>query len=502
MYPARVMVTTSSSSSIRSSTPISPTRVGVLGLDLGQLPGDDGPQPGRVAQNGLELGDRLAQLGHLLLELRPTEAGEPSEGHVEDVDSLLLGEGEGRRHESFAGRGAVVGTPDGGDDGIEHVDGLEEPFHDVGALARFAQPVFGPPGDDLDLVGHVVGDGLGQAQGPGDAVDEGDDVDSEARLHRRVLVEVVEDDVGIGVPLELDHETRLPTGGVVLGPADSVELPAVNKVGDLLLDDLDRRLVREFGDDDPRGSTRLFDLGHRPHLHGPLTGPVGVEDPLATEDGGSRREVGALHELHQIVRRRLGILDDVQGGVDHLAQVVGRNVGGHAHGDALRAVDKEVGEAGGQDHRLFVGPVVVGDEVHRLLVDAGQQLERQRGQPAFGVAHGRRSFVRPGAPEVAVAVDERVAQAEVLDHPDQRVVDGHVTVRVIGPHDLAHHLGALGVGSVRPQVLAVHRVQDPTVDRLQPVADVGKSPRHDHGHRVLEERALHLLLDLDGLDRS
>ena len=39
------------------------------------------------------------------------------------------------------------------------------------------------------------------------------------------------------------------------------------------------------------------------------------------------------------------------------------------------------------------------------------------------------------------------------------------------------------------------------VHGLEPVAHVGQRPRHDDGHGVLEERALHLLLDLDGLDR-
>ena len=83
-----------------------------------------------------------------------------------------------------------------------------------------------------------------------------------------------------------------------------------------------------------------------------------------------------------------------------------------------------LGNRAGQDDGLLGGAVVVGDEVDRLLVDAGHQLEGQRGQPALGVAHGRRALVRAGAPEVAVAVDERVAQAEVLDHAGQGVVDG------------------------------------------------------------------------------
>ena len=68
------------------------------------------------------------------------------------------------------------------------------------------------------------------------------------------------------------------------------------------------------------------------------------------------------------------------------------------------------------------------------------------------MAAGPSSGPRPT--EVAVAVDEDVAQAEVLGHADQGVVDGHVAVGVVGPHDLAHGLGALGVGPVGPQVLA------------------------------------------------
>ena len=121
-------------------------------------------------------------------------------------------------------------------------------------------------------------------------------------------------------------------------------------------------------------------------------------------------------------------------------------------------------------------------------------------EPALGVAHGRRTLVGPGAPEVPVAVDQRVAHGEVLDHAGQGLVDGRVAVGVVRAHDVADHLGALGVGSVGQQPLVVHRVEDPAVDRLQAVPHVGQGPRHDDRHRVLEEGALHLLLDLDGLD--
>ena len=161
-----------------------------------------------------------------------------------------------------------------------------------------------------------------------------------------------------------------------------------------------------------------------------------------------------------------------------------------------------LGKRAGQHRRLLGAVGVVRDEVDGLLVDAGHEVEGQRLEPALGVAHGRRALVGPGAAEVAVAVDQRVAQAEVLHHADQGVVDGRVAVGVVGAHDLADHRRALHVRAVGPQVLVEHRVEDPPVHRLEPVAHVGQGPRDDDRHGVLEERALHLLLDLDGLDEA
>ena len=85
----------------------------------------------------------------------------------------------------------------------------------------------------------------------------------------------------------------------------------------------------------------------------PRPGAVGVDDAGATEDAAARREVGTLDELHQLVGRRLRVVDQVDGGVDHLAEVVRRDVGGHADGDALAAVDQQVGEPRRQHRRLL-----------------------------------------------------------------------------------------------------------------------------------------------------
>ena len=102
-------------------------------------------------------------------------------------------------------------------------------------------------------------------------------------------------------------------------------------------------------------------------------------------------------------------LKPVQAGVNDFVEVVRRDVGGHAHRDARRAVDQQVGPPRRHHRRLFFGAVVVGREVDRLLVDIGQHLVGDLGQPDFGVAHRRRA-VAVDRTEVALAVDQHVAQ--------------------------------------------------------------------------------------------
>jgi hypothetical protein len=69
---------------------------------------------------------------------------------------------------------------------------------------------------------------------------------------------------------------------------------------------------------------------------------------------------------------------------------------------------------------------------------------------------------------------------------------------------VAHHVAddprALEEATIRPVPAVVHRVQDADVDRLQAVADVGQRTADDDRHRIVEEAALHLDLDVNGLD--
>jgi hypothetical protein len=133
-------------------------------------------------------------------------------------------------------------------------------------------------------------------------------------------------------------------------------------------------------------------------------------------------------------------------------------------------------------------------------VDIAQHLGCEWAEPRFRVPHRGGRIVVDRA-EVPLPVDQRVAQGEVLRHPDQRVVDRRVAVRVVLTHHLADDERALPVGPVRLEAEVVHRVEDAPVDRLQPVPDIGQRPSDDHAHRVIEVGGAHLLLELAGLER-
>ena len=97
--------------------------------------------------------------------------------------------------------------------------------------------------------------------------------------------------------------------------------------------------------------------------------------------------------------------------------------------------------------------------------------------------------------EVALPVDQRVAQREVLRHAHQRVVDRRVAVRVVLAEHVADDGRALLVRAAGHEARLVHRVEDAAVHRLQPVAHVGERALHDDAHRVVEEGLAHLVLD-------
>ena len=243
----------------------------------------------------------------------------------------------------------------------------------------------------------------------------------------------------------------------------------------------------------------FLDRGLAAHDHRTAPGVVRRENAVLAEHDAAGGKIRSRHVvLDDLVDGDVRVIDVGAAGVDHLAQIVRRDVGRHADGDAARAVDQKIGESGRQDLGFLDGFVVVRLEIDGSLVDVVEQRMRDLGQARFGVAHGRRAIAVHRA-EVALAVDERQAHREILGHAHHGVVDRRVAVRVVFAHDVADDARRLAERLVEVVAAFLHRKENAPMHRLQAVAHVGQRAADDHAHRVIEIRTPHLVFDGDRL---
>src|SRR5699024_11749058 len=129
--------------------------------------------------------------------------------------------------------------------------------------------------------------------------------------------------------------------------------------------------VLYLGDDDLLPVALLLDGGDAAHAAGAAARGVGLLDALVADNLCGGGEVGALDALHDRFEGGLvvgvRVVEAPVDGIRDFAQVVRRDVGGHADGDAAGAVHQQLGHAGRQDHRLGGAAVVVGLEVDGVL---------------------------------------------------------------------------------------------------------------------------------------
>ena len=202
-------------------------------------------------------------------------------------------------------------------------------------------------------------------------------------------------------------------------------------------------------------------------------------------------------DVDEIVDAQGRIVDQRDTCVDHLAEIVRRDVGGHADGDAAGAVHQQIGKFRRQNPRLALGIVVVGLEVDSVLVDVVDQRLRDLGEAGFGVPHRGRHIAVHRA-EIALPVDQGHAHGEILRHAHQRVIDRLIAVGMVFTDHVADGTRRLAVRLVPLKAVLVHRVENPAMHRLQSVTRIRQRTRHDHAHGVIEVGAFHFIEDRNG----
>ena len=486
---------------------------------------DDLLDPRARAENVEIVGDLDADLVQLVGDLVAAERRQTLQPQLEDGARLLFGEvvravlvdavawivdqpdqrlDVGRRpaalHQLLARRLRVRRVADQVDHLVDIGDRDRQADQHMRPVARLAQQELRAPRDDV-LAEHDEGaQHVRQRHLLRLAAVQRHHVGSERGLQRREPVELVQHHVGHGVALQLDHHAVALAVALVADVGDALDPLVADELGHLL----DHRglvdLIRDLGDHQ-RLAVAADRLRRHPAAHHDRAAPrrIGAMDAGPAEHDAAGREIGTRYDLHELCQLDRRILDQRDAAVDHLAQIVRRNVRRHADSDAAGAVDEQVRKPRRQHLRLLAGGVVGVLELDGFLVDVLEQLVRDLGEPRFGVAHRRRRIAVDRA-EIALPVDQRHAQRPVLCHAHQRVVDRGVAVGVVFTHHVGDGPRRLHIFAVPVVAALVAGIEDAAVDRLQPVAHVGQRPADDHAHRIIEIGALHLLDDRDRLD--
>ena len=246
------------------------------------------------------------------------------------------------------GRGA-----DHPDDLVDIGDRDRKADQDMGAVARLVEQELGAARDDLLAERDEQRQQVLQVHHLRPAAVERQHVGREIRLQRREAIELVQHHVGHRVALQFDDDAKAVAVGFVAQVGDALDLLLAHQFADALHHGGLVHLVGNFRDDD--GFAILADGVDRDlaaHHDRAAAEMIGRADALAAEDDAAGREIRSRHDVDEVVDAERGIVDQRHAGVDDFAEIVRRDVGRHADGDAAGAVDQQVREFRRQDRRL------------------------------------------------------------------------------------------------------------------------------------------------------
>ena len=174
------------------------------------------------------LGDAALDVGQLVQNLLLLHAGQALQLQLDDGLGLLFGELE-PGDQGFARFARIAGGADQLDDRVEIVERLLETEQEMLALAGFAQLVIGAAPHHVHAVVDEALDAIDQAQFARLAIDDRQHDDAKAGLQLGLLVQIVENDLGLLAALQFEHDAHAVAVALVADFGDAFELLVVDQ---------------------------------------------------------------------------------------------------------------------------------------------------------------------------------------------------------------------------------------------------------------------------------
>ena len=459
---------------------------------------DDTQQLVLICQNGFQFLNPFHQLCIFLLQLLSFQTGQCTQTHIYNGLCLYVIQTEAL-HQPFLCHLGGTGASDDLDDLVDIIQRNEQAFQNVCPLLGFVQVVFRPSGDHILLMLQIIFQKLFQAQHLGLIVHQRQHDDTEGLLQLGMLVQLVQQHVGIHIFAQLNADAHTGTVRLIPQVGDAVDLLVSYQLGDLLDESRLVDHVRDLRHDDAALAVgHGLDIGNRAGTDLAPAGSVCFLNAFRAENGGTGGKIRAFDDGQKLLDFCISalfhpVVDDLHHCLDDLPQVVGRDIGGHTDGDTLGTVHQQVRVTGRQNNRFFLRLIEVWHKVYGIFVDIGQHLHGDLAQSCLCVSHGRCAVAVHGT-EVAVTVYQRISCGPLLGHIDQRTIDGAVTVRVVFTHRITDNTRTFSVGLVRAVVQLDHGIEHSSLYRFQTVSYIRQCPGSDNAHGIVDIGGFHGLL--------
>ena len=398
---------------------------------------DDDPEDTLVAlQQILEVRNFQPQLLEFVDDLLALHRSQGAEAHLENRLGLALGKIEALLELGARG-GCVRRGANQCDDLVQVVEGNHEAIEDMRPLFCPGKVIDRPADDHFLAELDEMAERFLDRKRLGPAVHEREQIDREGRLQGRQLVELVEDDVLGGVASQFDDDSHSLAIRFVAQIGNSLDTAVANEVGHPLEENRFVHLVRNFRNDDSHPPLGLFEARLRTKGQVTPTRREIISNAIGPAELGAGGEIRTGHLLEQVVEGAIRVLRLQHHRFAQFGEVVRGHIGRHPHRDPRGAVGEKIGEAGGQNHRLFHLAVEIRREIHGLSIDISKHFLGEQRESRFGVAIGGGGVSVDGA-KITLAVDQRIAEGKVLGHANHGLVDRTITMGVIVLEDLAN----------------------------------------------------------------
>ena len=217
-------------------------------------------------------------------------------------------------------------------------------------LACFPQAVVGAAAHNIDAVLDEALNQFDDAEFARLPIDNGQHDDAEVDLHLRVLIQVVEHHFGLFAAFQFKNDAHAVAIALVAHVANIVDDFLVHQLGNPLDElglvahksgDVFKQaglvdLEWNFRNDDGFAVALavFFDGCLGAHLEAAAASGVVINDAPAAQQESSSGEIGPRNHFDNLGQRRMRVVDQRDSGVNNLAQIMRRDVGGHADGDA------------------------------------------------------------------------------------------------------------------------------------------------------------------------